>query len=61
MLTKHPNIVIATPPKRSRHKKAKATPVLTQRIADHSKPLPPHDLSKPARLRIGSGRTLCVA
>ena len=43
MLTKHPNIVIALPPKRSRRKKAKAAPMLTQRIADHSKPLPPHD------------------
>ncbi len=44
MLTKHPNIVIATPPKRAaRRKQAKAAPILTNRIADHSKPLPPHD------------------
>ena len=43
MLTKHPNIVIALPPKRGRRKQAKAAPILTSRIADHSKPLPLHD------------------
>jgi len=43
MLTKHPNIVIATPPDRSRRK---AAPILTSRIADHSKPLPEVDPEK---------------
>ncbi len=43
MLTKRPDIVIALPPKRGRRKAAKPAPVLTQRIVDHSKPLPPHD------------------
>ena len=43
MLTKHPNIVIALPPKRSHRKRAKAAPILTSRIVDHSKPLPPFD------------------
>ncbi len=40
MLTKHPNIVIALPPKRSHRKRAKAAPILTSRIVDHSKPSP---------------------
>ena len=43
MLTDKPNIVIAQPPKGSPRKRAKAAPMLMQRIVDHSKPEPPFD------------------
>ena len=41
MLTKHPNIVIATPPKRAaKRKKAAALHADVPRIVDHRKPSP---------------------